>query len=939
MFVKSSYAENLRKITDDVESGLLEANSNTKYLEPLQLFLSKMHDENRLLNELHQTTLPIFQIFRRIWQYSTHYNHAARMVVLLKSLCNDFIGLLGDKIDHVELKMNMKLCVEWNIVPISAPAFDFQTTITGTLALIMDCISEIDHFKKQYARSAELVEEENLSFNPWNFDTNTIFESFGLFSERLNDVRDFFCICKAFAGLKDINIKGDGGKSSSQIMHTIYHEFKEAFSGVAERLQAMDILDHEDGEVREIFAQTKQRVKDWDAKLSVVLRNCLSVPGELSPNMHKTDNTEHQGGGGSTAGIEGQIALLHFSTVLHSFRFLLEREDIRKVVLDRYPSVITACRSEIVSMHLRLRMHLAREPLGESNFPTSRKQSDMFIAPRVDSENEILVTGSVPFDGMPHFGARLTLLASLRKRVENAWQPFWVCTQDYGLGENKHDIEELQDLHEKFLADVQTAQDDAYAHWVRNIDSIKLDKLDCSLFATMDILASPSLVSLSSGTLSEESRAKMKDDTSALRAKFNEYDEDGSGQIDAIEFKSFMKAIVPNISDTEITETMAVLDESGDNQVDFEEFQKWWIEDLSSLKILFRSLDSDGSGSMDASEFGFFLQKLGISFSLPQFQIAMRQIDQNHLSEATTEEADGQIDFGEFVVWWKDFISNNNRELLVSNMAIDLRDFAREIRYMAISGWKLTDQALRIYTIENTMKLQLSQVEMIVSQYNGVLVTMISVEKPLVKVLLDDVKAEIQIGLKEIQWTMERAPTFLTNLLALTSQLSSTIEILKQNVVKIQDLLQEWQRNPLIASSWLGKTPLNLQEEATQLDEKHDKIRGEADVIRECVNASWMAVRPYLAKNQSKEYTEDGSTEWNAYYKHVQDIVAQMVRKVIGSSLKHIDKHFDHSHHENTATSSAPSMLYRQQSVERSLFLPLPPSLSPGNRGDVFNFL
>jgi hypothetical protein len=221
--------------------------------------------------------------------------------------------------------------------------------------------------------------------------------------------------------------------------------------------------------------------------------------------------------------------------------------------------------------------------------------------------------------------------------------------------------------------------------------------------------------------------------------------------------------------------------------------------------------------------------------------------------------------------------------------------------------------------MEDALRLQLSQVRTVVSQYNGVLVTLLAVEKPLVRGLLEEVKAQLQIGLRDIEWGSERAPGYVGHLLQLTTELSTTVQVLKENMSKIQDVLQEWQRTPLIASHWQGKGPLDITDENKRLDETHEKIRAEADEIRELVNASWQAVRPYLPKSASRTYHEDASAEWVGYYKYVREIVALTGKNVILSTLRHVDNPFSVSFSSAvTAKPTTDRSLYRQQTVDRS---------------------
>jgi Ca2+-binding EF-hand superfamily protein len=61
------------------------------------------------------------------------------------------------------------------------------------------------------------------------------------------------------------------------------------------------------------------------------------------------------------------------------------------------------------------------------------------------------------------------------------------------------------------------------------------------------------------------------------------------------------------------------------------------------LRTRFESVDTDGNGRIDQSEFGRLLDALGMGFSDPQIRAAFVDIDR---------DADGHIDLAEFSSWW-----------------------------------------------------------------------------------------------------------------------------------------------------------------------------------------------------------------------------------------------------------------------------------------------
>ena len=85
-----------------------------------------------------------------------------------------------------------------------------------------------------------------------------------------------------------------------------------------------------------------------------------------------------------------------------------------------------------------------------------------------------------------------------------------------------------------------------------------------------------------------------------LESKFDEFDKDGSGEIEATELGSLLGSIGIELSGEELKTTMMLLDGSGDGQISFEELLKWYrMSPLQRRKWLKKAKDA-GFGQKDA---------------------------------------------------------------------------------------------------------------------------------------------------------------------------------------------------------------------------------------------------------------------------------------------------------------------------------------------------
>ena len=78
------------RLLKDVGAACTEANDTVKYLKPLRKYLEKLNsmDDFVALIELFK---PMFHTVLLIWKHSGFYNTSAKMVTLIREMCNDLI--------------------------------------------------------------------------------------------------------------------------------------------------------------------------------------------------------------------------------------------------------------------------------------------------------------------------------------------------------------------------------------------------------------------------------------------------------------------------------------------------------------------------------------------------------------------------------------------------------------------------------------------------------------------------------------------------------------------------------------------------------------------------------------------------------------------------------------------------------------------------------
>lgn len=101
--------------------------------------------------------------------------------------------------------------------------------------------------------------------------------------------------------------------------------------------------------------------------------------------------------------------------------------------------------------------------------------------------------------------------------------------------------------------------------------------------------------------------AKGLDNITRIESYYQEFDIDGSGQLDKVEFEGFMQKVGMFLTTQELTVVFKHFDLNGDKQIHYREFidalrQDFNEKRISVVKYAFQMLDSEGAGQLSVSE-------------------------------------------------------------------------------------------------------------------------------------------------------------------------------------------------------------------------------------------------------------------------------------------------------------------------------------------------
>ena len=96
---KSTQTSAFSKLQKEVSMARVEATENYKFLTTLQDRFIDLMDQSKELPEVAELFVPIMHTILLIWQYSTYYNTPARLLVLIREICNAIINQCRSKVD------------------------------------------------------------------------------------------------------------------------------------------------------------------------------------------------------------------------------------------------------------------------------------------------------------------------------------------------------------------------------------------------------------------------------------------------------------------------------------------------------------------------------------------------------------------------------------------------------------------------------------------------------------------------------------------------------------------------------------------------------------------------------------------------------------------------------------------------------------------------
>eukprot|EP00756_Hemistasia_phaeocysticola_P037795 Hpha_TRINITY_DN16720_c2_g5::TRINITY_DN16720_c2_g5_i1::g.79650::m.79650/K10408/DNAH; dynein heavy chain, axonemal len=270
----SSYYKPFRDLCGELRKAAEEAKDNCRFLEPLGEVFNEIRDADdseRFEGLVSGGTFKrLFHYIFVVWTKSNYYNTPARLVVLIREICNDLIECARVNVNIEDL---------------------FTCEPHEAVQRLSSTLSVCGHFKNWYFHYKAKAKETGGT--PWKFQNTTLFQRLDAFLERCHDLLDVLETVMLFNRLEKVEIGGTNGGELSANVVLIHKEFQAAYELFYNPPEEQyDILDVDERQFDIDFAVFREKVKKMEMRLGSMLSQSLEDSQALYNTFKIVDTYE-----------------------------------------------------------------------------------------------------------------------------------------------------------------------------------------------------------------------------------------------------------------------------------------------------------------------------------------------------------------------------------------------------------------------------------------------------------------------------------------------------------------------------------------------------------------------------------------------------------------------------------------------------------------------
>ncbi|XP_068084396.1 dynein beta chain, ciliary [Anabrus simplex] len=247
----SAYFPCFKTLFRNVVAALAEAKDIVLYLKPLLRHFALLEETDFAEVGVHLS--PLMHVVCLVWANSRYYCNSAKIIVLLRQICNLIIYQAKKYLD---------------------PSSIFQSDVDESKLRVQQCIDILTYFRQIFDDRRDNLASYFKDRDPtvWTFHPKIVFDRFQAFLNRLHTIQGFFDTVTEFMKLERVEIGGLQGRKLSARISAVFAEFNEHLAVFGSK--TYDVLDPEDLSFVKDYEAFQARIRDLDRRLASVL--CLA---------------------------------------------------------------------------------------------------------------------------------------------------------------------------------------------------------------------------------------------------------------------------------------------------------------------------------------------------------------------------------------------------------------------------------------------------------------------------------------------------------------------------------------------------------------------------------------------------------------------------------------------------------------------------------------
>jgi len=161
--------------------------------------------------------------------------------------------------------------------------------------------------------------------------------------------------------------------------------------------------------------------------------------------------------------------------------------------------------------------------------------------------------------------------------------------------------------------------------------------------------------------------------------------------------------------------------------------------------------------------------------------------------------------------------------------------------------------------------------------YNGILSTLLPVEKPLLQDRIEKMNKALAPGIDELKWNSQNIDPFINSAMGIVKEIDELVKKMKDNINKMQDFMKQW-RKPLFERKMKPQPPDELIQfhESLKMPRLED-IKNHGKEIQKLMKDTAENIKPDKKKRT-----------WTDYLDYVNGLVIQGITTGIEGSMEYL---------------------------------------------------